>query len=453
MLGLFKAKPPLDLGKRTLIELLVRRSHDLLGEKRLSKVTGIGIDHELLSTEPKDLSKRVCEELTSRLGDSFLDLNDVHVDSSDESTTTADEIAISAVSGLQSEKPELDQESNDKLRNAIQFALELTNQFVEHSRPTLPKCRFVDDERFLETLLICLGWAPAMSHASLYSTNWNSGESEFWEFSRSGNLSAEEIGFALAALTQLSSAYGPLLNDGLSLDGKKMFHRGQKHFSNRPGTKHKAFLHELDVLPNESSSSNDFREFLLSDCDEIRLAALWCLENRDEIGGEISPGLLAASRSSADIIRWYCATLLGRCPPTLETIQGIEVLIKDSETEVAIAAVNSAYSIGVEADGFLPQVKSLLYETSQTPSRCLLELITKLGSVTSGLEYDVCKQLKHSLYHDGPVQSASECLVAIAKDPVSIVSRVFGDDHMQPLAMACLQGRYPTEDDLFRARV
>ena len=192
MFGLFSAKPPLSTRQRAELELLMRKSVRLVGERAIREATVIEqwTDLALDLTDPDSLLMTAAAEVRRRM--KLTDTN-VQLDLSDHST-------IEASACYQKGSASVIRVAIETLRDPLRTVTAIAHEFGHHillSDPAVKPASY--DERLTDLLPVCYGFGVLQSDASLYFNTWSLGELSGWNVSKSGYLNAQEIGYALAS--------------------------------------------------------------------------------------------------------------------------------------------------------------------------------------------------------------------------------------------------------------
>lgn len=433
MFELFRRSPPLNTQKRTLIELLANRFFQLVPRERLSNVRILSASDSMFqSAGPATFAESIARYFDTTLG------------------LKVEPAQLEGMITLE-----------DPLRDAVDCARFCATRYLVNLETKWDDSNFIlSDPRTAEIALVGLGWGAILSDACLYSQSWNDGHWEYHEWSSTGNLNAEEIGYSIAVFCQLLECMNGDWKRILRADARVTFARALKHFNaDRHG---EPFLFDLELLPDESTTDTRICEYLESKRPEIVLATLWHLKNREALSAEVTEAVLAASRLDDQFIQLESTCLLedGVLSPGVK--QRIEQLISHRKPSIAIAAIQAALTHGFEMSDYMKIVCALFIEWSSVKSedahRWLMKLVRtihEIGEPASEMDFEVAQYLKRFLGSEDveALKELTECLVAISPDPAQIVRKVFNEGPKLEIMLRCLEGQYPNSNELIRLNI
>jgi hypothetical protein len=421
MFGNRKPRPPLTTYLRVDIELLMRRSIDVLG---LEVVTGAEVvtciaDLPLDLSSPRSLVESADIEVRRRMNMMDVDTDITLVDG-DQLGYPSTYKAAAAEGGST-----VISVADDTARDPLRTVMELAYQYAYHYWRTQPSPRPLDtDPRTTNLLPVCFGLGVLASDASLYDQQWSQAGWSGWSLSRSGYYNAAELGYALALFARARGESNPVWAQNLRLDSRVAAAQAWQFFEQHEesgGT----LLFDDAKIPSSDRNLNELAAWLSGDDLTFALAAGYALSKFDELPPLAVQAALAATHSGDRDLRPVAVSLLaGARHASGEVTARVRRLIKSRWIQTSLAAIQAADALGMDLSQHHRRISKLLDAVAEDAFD-LLRVIGNQGARLRRLEPKICGQLVPAIKHgDSDLTLALlDCLSRIVDDPKSSLVR------------------------------
>lgn len=395
-------RQPLSARQRVDLELLLRRTVEIIGSHRIQQAEWFIDLHDLIGdyalpgkTNDDDLISVVEQAVRKAMPDcqTYPSLVIVASDSLDTlsryyGTEPEEESKKRSGSNHRAAKIELsDQLIADPLRLTMEIAFQYSVHFWHQIEPKHP----LDLNPVTTQLLpICCGFGFLASDASLYDSQWSLVGYSGWTLSRSGYYTAEEIGYALGTLKTLKPEIPDNWLDRLRPDSRQV---AEYVVKSRAITPRENRLFDAIQIPSSKCDPQKLKSWLEGDSPDFALAAIEAILIQKQIPHQIEKATLKISRSKDPSLIHAASKLLGQLAPASEALkQRIDQLIGHRDIAIAVEAIHSAVDLGMPLSKHIKKIKRLIGQLGEYG----LLLVQKLTSSTTDLSVlipDICKQL------------------------------------------------------------
>ena len=277
-----KPRPPLTTFQRVDIELLMRRSIEVIGSERV-RSSLLVLDLEQLSLDrssPTRLLQSASRELLDRLPPMDREVALM--------TRDGEDLGYPAVyKPAQQEQLAQIVIATELLGDPLRTVMELAYQYSEHYWHLVEAPRPLDtDPRTTNLLPICCGLGVLASDSSLYDHQWSQAGYAGWSISRSGYYTAAEIGYAMALLGRFRREDEPPWNDRLRPDSKAIVISARRYFAEQERVG-RSLLFDAERIPSTLSDTHQLARWLAGDDPVFALAAAYALCKHQELSGQV----------------------------------------------------------------------------------------------------------------------------------------------------------------------
>ena len=395
-------RQPLSARQRVDLELLLRRTVEIIGYQRIQQAEWFIDLHDLIGdyalpgkANDADLVSVIEKAVRKAMPDcqtypSFVVVASDSLDtlSRYRGTDPAEENKERRGSYQRAAKVELsDQLIADPMRLTMEIAFQYSVHFWHQIEPKHP----LDLNPVTTQLLpICCGFGFLASDASLYDSQWSLVGYSGWTLSRSGYYTAQEIGYALGTLKSLKPEIPDNWLDRLRPDSRQVADQVVK---SRAITPKENRLFDAIQIPSSKCDPQKLKSWLEGDSPDFALAAIEAILIQKQIPNQIEQVTLKLSRSKDPSLIHAASRLLGQITPASEALkQRIDQLIGHRDIAIAIEAIHSAVDLGMELSKHIKKIKRLIGQLGEYG----LALVQKLTSSTTDLSVlvpDICIQL------------------------------------------------------------
>ncbi|MCG8653100.1 MAG: hypothetical protein MI861_24890 [Pirellulales bacterium] len=421
MLGLTKPRAPLTTFQRLDIELLMRRTIEMIGRRVVveaevvTDVNQLGLDDSsqdaLVSTASREVRRR-------------MDMEDVPLDVQ---VVKESELAYPSLYKKAGEEgqPALIQLSDETVSDPLRTFMELAYQYSQHYWSNVPNPRPLDqDPRTTNLLPVCYGLGVLASDASLYDLQWSQAGWSGFTISRSGYYNTVELGYALALFARARGEIKPAWSRSLRLDSKATAQQAWRFFQHhqRAGG---SLLFDSAKIPRSTDDLKELGNWLGSDDLTFALAAGYALSHHDELPSSVIEAALKASRSAdQDLVPVAVRLLAGARQESPAVTKRVQQLIHCDSTQTSLAAVQAAHALGLDLTPHRGQLSRLLDQLAEDAFD-LLTVIGAQGSKLNSFDKQICKHVSKAIRAaDKELASALlRCLRHISESPGEALRR------------------------------
>ncbi len=415
-----RLRPPLTTFQRVDIELLMRRTIEMIGADRVRRSQIVSELDELALD--RSSPQRLLQSATTALQDRLPTMHppaecfarngeDLGYPATYQAAGNGNEASIQIAKEVLA----------DPLRTVMELAYQYATHYwhqVEHPAP------LDRDPRTTNLLPICCGLGILASDACLYDQQWSQAGYSGWSISRSGYYTAAEIGYAMSLLSRFRRDDDPAWLSRLRLDSRVTTKQACRYFAEQQ-RRGRPLLFDAERIPSSSSDQKQLADWLSGDDPSFALAAAYALCKRDELSDQVIESAVLASRSSDRDLVPIATQLLGRGREFKPAVrQRITELMFDGHPPTALAAMLSAQAVGIPLKGHRPLISKLLDLFAQD-SFSLLEVVGKQGTDFASLEPQVCEHLVRAIRasDDELALALIQCLRRIAEEPRQAIEK------------------------------
>lgn len=427
-----KSHPPLTLRQRVDLDLLMRRSIEVIGEQRVRNCDWVVDLAELtldLST-PQTLLESAWSALRKRLPaiDStpvieIGDLDDLGFPSVYQPAQTEAHAKILLAAEV----------LGDPLRTTMELAYQYSTHFWSGVQPSRP---LDNDPRTTHLTPICCGLGILASDASLYDQQWSQAGYSGWSISRSGYYTAAEIGYALALLSRQRRESHPTWLEQTRLDTRVTAKQTMRYMAERERSGSPT-LFDASTIPSSSCDAKQLAQWLAGDTPDFALAAAHALNHKPQLSEFALEAAMRATRSKDADLACAATRLLGRAKSNPSEIhQRIEELIQGNHLPTVMAAIESADTLGLSLQSHQTRLRKLLDQLGDH-SIALLGIIGRQGTRLAELEPKLCEVLADSIRQTDEELSTAviDCLRKTTGDPQAAIQRRIQSQTLRDAAM------------------
>ena len=421
MFGFRKVRPPLTTFQRVDIELLLRRTIDVIGKEfvRQSEIITTLSALRLDPSSPESLLDSARREVQQRMPTIAVPYEVAVVEATELGHLSKYQPSNGAAARISIADTTLD----DPLRTVM----ELAYQHAQHFWQTRPAPTPLDtDPRTTNLLPICCGLGVLASDACLYDDQWSQAGWSGWSISRSGYYNAEEIGYALALFARARDETEPVWATTLRLDSEVTLNAATRYFAKqeREGGR---LLFDAARIPTTAGDLCELAAWLRGNDLTFALAAGYALANRQDLSPRVIEAAVQATRSrDKDLVPVATRLLGGARQSDADAESRVRELIASRSPQTSLAALQSASSLGIPLAEFAGRIAKLL-DLFAEDSFALVKVIAQQGASLRLLAAQICEHIGHAIGADDDALADAllECLLAIADDPAaSIESRI-----------------------------
>jgi len=357
MFGLFRRRPPLDTHKKTWIESRLKWIVDEFGADTVLRAKVVRpIDLPVIDGRHKSEVRRLFEWLAERM----------QVDHSTITLEIVGENDLPHANGTwePTETGSLIRVTNTACDNTITLTKVLAHELA-HER-LLGEGRIsgeVDDHEPLTDLLTtAFGLGICVANATIIEQFHRDNTWYRWEISRSGYLTAAELGYAHAVLAWLRGERHPKWSKELRLDARSAFHRGLRYLR-RTGD---SLLSPDNVRQAPSPQSlHSLLDDLRNGTATRRLAALWGLEQLPEVDVEVLAEIRRRIHDRDQDVQCAAITAFGRLADPIEAVDELFHHMGDPELPIQLAAAAALGSVESIPDDRRAEIEMILRKSRE----------------------------------------------------------------------------------------
>jgi len=411
--------PPLSARQRVDLELLLRRTAEIIGRDFIQTATWVtdlsqlGLDHEnrrsLVESTRLAILNRLprCEanptvRVISR--ESLDQLSDYRPAKSAESPQHGSPVEVS-VEAPASQTAATIEISDELIDDPLRLTMELASQHALHFWHQVSPQHPLDLTPLTTQLLpICCGLGFLASDASLYDSQWSLVGYSGWTLSRSGYYTAQEIGYALATLSSLKIDLPSNWIDRLRPDSGQIAKRVLSLYQKKDECK---TLFNAEVIPSSKCSAERLNQWVEGDSPDFALAAMEALWLQNRPLDAIESSVLERSRDKDPSVAHAATKLLGRLTrPSLSCERRLGELIHHRDLAIAIEAIHASVASGINLE---PQAKriSKILERAGAYGIELLETLAISKSSIPMIVPVLCRQLSQAVKQQASSDSLS----------------------------------------------
>ena len=351
-----RLRPPLTTFQRVDIDLLMRRTIEVLGAERVRHspiVTGLE-ELSLDRSSPETLLQSALAAVQDRLPAAPQPVECIIRAGDDIGFPASYQAAADGQGAIIQIAAEV---LGDPLRTVMELAYQQANHFWHQVEPPAPLDR---DPRTTNLLPICCGLGILASDACLYDQQWSQAGYSGWSISRSGYYTAAEIGYAMALIGRIRREDDPGWSGRLRLDSRVTTKQALRFFAEQQ-QRGQTLLFDAERIPSSSCDQQLLANWLAGEDSTFALAAAYALCQRDVLSDQALQAALDATRSGDKDLVPIATKLLGRGRTSAATIrQRITELMSDEHPPTALAAVLSAQSHGLALKTHRSRISRLL---------------------------------------------------------------------------------------------
>ena len=421
MLWFRQPRPPLTTFLRVDIELLMRRTIDVIGGDQVRRQTLVMDLDELPLDDatPDRLLHSASRAVLHRLPSMHQPVELL--------TGKIDELGNPAVYRRDpADGKSRIQIASEVLADPLRTIMELAYQYSSHYWHQVQNPRPLDTDPRTTTLLpICCGLGILASDASLYDQQWSRDGYAGWSISRCGYYTAVEIGYAMALLARFRGEDKPGWLGRLRLDSRATAKQAERYFARLDGAR-QPLLFEAERIPASTTDQKQLAEWLAGEDPSFALAAAYALCQQEEISAfALDSAMNATRRRGEPEIVPLATKLLGRGRTGSDAlVKRVKELMDSPQPATALAAFTAGQRLGIPLDSHRHRIAKLLdqYPGDSLP---LLELVGGQGHAFASLEPQICAHLSRAIEaSDDELASALiECLRRIADRPRQAIER------------------------------
>ncbi len=429
MMGFFQSRLPLSTFSRFDLELLMRRTVEVVGREmivRSSVVTRVD-DLPVDRTSPASLIDTAMSAVGNQLA--------MRPDAIDVSVATDPEFAQASiyVDGHV-------QISREIIADPLAAVMEIANAYSLHFWSSLTAPRPLDTHPRTTTLLpIAMGFGLLASAASLQEKHWSTIGYSGWSMSRSGYYNAIEIGYALALVARLCGQTDPPWLRRLRPDSRRTCAAALAFFA-----KHQSrggqLLFDAQRIPSSDRDPAELAAWLAGDDATFAMAAAYALAKQESIPQvAVEPALRWSASKDAEMAV-VATRLLGFADKDDKRIDArIDSLIAGSIAPVTLAALLAAERRGASMGRWTKRIEMLLV-ASDVDLMPLVELISANADQLTPLTPIICQQAELAIdYDDEEATSALlGCLCRLTADPAAAIEASMRSPEAKRTAIAKL---------------
>ncbi len=413
-------RPPLTTFLRVDIELLMRRTIEMMGGDRVRRQkTVIDLDELTLdATTPDRLLQSASRAVLDRLPPMHRPVELL--------TEKIDELGNPAVYRAASQDGEARiQIAGELLADPLRTTMELAYQYSSHYWHQVSNPRPLDtDPRTTALLPICCGLGILASDASLYDEQWSRHGYAGWSISRCGHYTAVEIGYAMALLARFRGEVQPEWLGRLRLDSRATVKQATRYFARLDRTR-QPLLFEAERIPSSTTDQKQLAQWLAGEDPSFAMAAAYALCQQDEMSALALESAMNATRHGESDLVPLATKLLGRGRTVSDAVvKRVKELMDSPQPATALAAFTAGEALGIPLDSHRRRIAKMLdqYPGDSLP---ILELVGGQGQAFASLEPQICAHLSRAIQaSDDELASALiECLRRIADRPRQAIER------------------------------
>lgn len=434
MMGLFQSRPLPSTFSRVDLELLMRRTVEVIGREVILRCDIVrSIDQLLLSREsPAALIRSAQESVARQLNVPFDSIDvTVEVDPEFAHASTYDDGRVRLNRML--------------IDDPLATVMEIANAYSHHFWLSQPTPRPLDTHPRTTTLLpIAMGLGVLASNASLQEKHWSTFGYSGWSMSRSGYYTAIEIGYAMALMARLCDQTDPPWLRLLRPDARKTASAALRFFA-----KHQShgghLLFDAQRIPTSDRDPAELAVWLAGDDPTFAMAAAYALAKQESIPDmAVEPTLKLSAGKDAElaVVATRLLGVAGKGDPRIDA--RIEMAIADKVAPVALAALLAAKRRGMPMGRWAKRIEMLL-TSSDVDLMPLIELINANASELSGLATIVCRQAESAIQYDDVEATAAllSCLSELTDAPAALIETTMRSTDAKAKAIAQLTAATP----------
>lgn len=429
MMGLFQTRPLLSTFSRVDLELLMRRTVEVVGRDAIVRCDVIaGIDQLPLSGV--SAASLIDSAQSFVAGQLNLPVNSIDV------TVEADpEFAHSST--YDDGRVRLNRTLVD---DPLATVMEIANAYSHHFWLSHPAPRPLDAHPRTTTLLpIAMGMGVLASKASLQEKHWSTFGYSGWSMSRSGYYTAIEIGYAMALVARLRGQSDPPWLRLLRPDARKTALAALRLFA-----KHQSrggqLLFDAQRIPTSERDPAELAAWLAGDDPTFAMAAAYALAKQESIPDVAVEPTLKLSAGKDDELAVVATRLLGvagKADPRID--DRIEAAIAGKVAAVTLAALLAADRRGMAIGRWTKRIEMLL-TSSDVDLLPLVELISNNAGELSGLAPTICQQAELAIQYDDveATEALLACLSKLTDNPAALIEKTMRSGEAKTSANAKL---------------
>jgi hypothetical protein len=420
MFGFRKVRMPLTTFQRVDIELLMRRTIDVIGlpfVRQAHVLTSLD-ELELDQTNSQTLVETAHAEVVSRLPEQQAECEVVIVADSELGYP-------STYSAATDDRPAVIRLAKETVADPLRTVMELAFQLSCHHWHGVPASTDLDrSARTSDLMPICCGFGVLGSEACLYDDQWSQAGWSGWSISRSGYYSTVEIGYALALFARCRNDVAPAWLSTLRLDSRETAQLSWEFFEWQEKAGH-CLLFDAETIPSTKADMSQLATWLMGADPAYALASGYALAKLDGLSPRAVEAAINASRVGDPDLVPLAVRVLGKARTlTPELEKRVLDLCKKSKPRITVAAMQAAVELKLPLDGYRRKLAKLIDYFAGDPSP-ILELIGSQGEKLSGLAPRIMPRLALALRDDDKelVDACLVCLLRVRADTDHLIPK------------------------------
>lgn len=416
---------PLSTGQRVDLELLTRRTIEVFGSEWLRS--------RELRTENFDVSPQGegLSELVGRVAQQ-LGVSDQLVGDSGP-TLKCEVVPTEKLQLMFDYKPPVDgggallEVPQHVLEDPLRCTTTLAAGVARHVWQQLGTRDLDRDLRTASLLPVLGGMGPLIADAALYDDHWQSVGYSGWTLSRMGQYNAMEIGYVMALRARLIDAEDSTWLETLRLDANATARQARRHFNHRD-SQQLPLLIDAKGIPSATRDPKEFTRWISSGPPEFALSSARVLNHRFRteqariVSTELTNAILNAVKTRDIDLQVALTQLIGACTiaPGLAEAPLLRLSLH-KHPSVALAALESADSLGISPARFVASAKRLLLSES-FDLLPVLRWVGQSGTACRQLAPLLCEHLREALKweDEAGISATAEALCRIHEDPIEV---------------------------------
>lgn len=442
MFGLFRRRPPLDTHKKTWIESRLKWIIDEFGADTVLRAKVVrSIDLPVIDGRQKSEVRRLFEWLAERM----------QVDHSTITLEIVGDYELPHANGTwaPTETGSLIRVTNTACDNTITLTKVLTHELA-HER-LLGEGRIgseaEDHEPLTDLLTVAFGLGICVANATVLEQFHRDNTWYSWEISRSGYLTAAELGYAHAVLAWLRDERRPKWAKELRLDARSAFHRGLRYLR-RTGDSLLSPDNARQASPQQSMYS--LLEDLRNGTPTRRLATLWELEQLPEVDGDVLTEIRRRIHDRDQDVQCAAIAAFGRLAEPTEAVEELFHRMGDPELPIQLAAAAALGSVESIPNDCRPELEMILRKSREPLVwDAAAHLLSRFGTAAESSAPLLIDPLIHALK---ACRDRSIITLIAAIDALTVGSKRFLKSQLEPRDDELCHQAVATLDELHATR-